>query len=103
MQLGRVIGTVVASQRASTVEGWSLRVVEKINVQNQLTGSYVVAVDAVGVGVDEIVMYTTGSAARQTDLTASRPCDAIIMAVVDTWEVEGDVKYIKDRPLEEYG
>lgn len=101
MQLGRVIGTVVATQRTSTVEGWSLRVIEKLNVQNQPTGSYVVAVDAVGVGPDEVVMYTTGSASRQTDLTASRPCDAIIMAVVDTWEVAGDVKYLKDRPLEE--
>ena len=101
MQLGRVIGTVVATQRAATTEGWSLRVVEKLNVHNQLTGSYVVAVDAIGVGPDEVVMYTTGSAARQTDQTASRPCDAIIMAVVDIWEVEGNVKYRKDHPLQE--
>jgi hypothetical protein len=44
-------------------------------------------------------MYATGSSARQTLLTDRRPCDAVIMAIVDTWEVDGDVKYQKIEPL----
>jgi hypothetical protein len=32
-------------------------------------------------------------------LTDRRPCDATIMAIVDTWEVDGDVKYQKVEPL----
>jgi microcompartment protein CcmK/EutM len=40
-------------------------------------------------------MYATGSSARQTVYTRDRPCDAVVMAIVDTWEVGGDVKYVK--------
>ena len=58
-----------------------------------------VAADAVGAGLDEVVMYATGSSARQTVLTDRRPCDAAIMAIVDTWEVNGDMKYQKVEPL----
>ena len=54
-----------------------------------VTGGYVVAADAVGAGVGEVVLYATGSSARQTVLTNNRPCDAVIMAIVDTWEVGG--------------
>ena len=42
------------------------------------------------------VLYATGSSARQTVLTDKKPCDAVLMAIVDTWEVGGEVKYQKD-------
>jgi len=42
-----------------------------------------------------VVMYTSGSPARQTTVTDRRPCDAVVMGIVDTWEVEGQVKYQK--------
>jgi microcompartment protein CcmK/EutM len=41
------------------------------------------------------VLYATGSAARQTKFTRDRPCDGVIMAIVDVLEVDGDVKYDK--------
>jgi microcompartment protein CcmK/EutM len=41
-------------------------------------------------------MYATGSSARQTVLTDKKPCDAVLMAIVDTWEVSGEVKYQKE-------
>jgi microcompartment protein CcmK/EutM len=56
---------------------------------------YRVAADAVGAGLGEVVLYATGSAARQTKLTDRRPCDGVIMAIVDTLEVDGVVKYDK--------
>jgi len=40
-------------------------------------------------------MVATGSSARQTVFTDKRPCDAVIMAIVDSWEVAGDEKYRK--------
>jgi microcompartment protein CcmK/EutM len=55
----------------------------------------VVAADAVGAGVGEVVLYATGSSARQTEMTKDRPCDAVIMAIVDTWEIGGTEVYRK--------
>jgi microcompartment protein CcmK/EutM len=77
------------------MEGLKFLVVRQVDVEGEDTGSYVVAADAVGAGVGEIVMYATGSSARQTVATQDRPCDAVIMAIVDTWEVGGEVKYTK--------
>lgn len=95
MQLGRIVGTVVATRRDPATQAWSLRMVETLDVYNQPNGQYVVAVDALGAGAGEVVMITRGSAARQTDLTASRPCDAVIMGIVDTWEVDNQTQYVK--------
>jgi len=95
MLLARVAGTLVATDKEPTLEGLSFRVLSQLNVENEETGSYVVAVDAIGAGVGEVVMYATGSSARQTIATDGRPCDAVIMAIVDTWEVDGEEKYHK--------
>ena len=95
MHLGRVAGTLVASRKEELLVGMTFLVVRQLGVDNEETGSYVVAVDAVGAGVDEVVMYASGSSARQTELTKDKPCDAVIMAIVDTWEVNGDTKYQK--------
>ncbi len=53
------------------------------------------AVDAVGAGVGEMVLYACGSSARQTERTDKKPVDAVVMAIVDTWEIEGEEKYRK--------
>jgi microcompartment protein CcmK/EutM len=95
MQLGRVTGTLVASRKEPLMSGMKFLVVEQIDESNQETGSYVVAVDAVGAGVGEVVLYASGSSARQTEMTRDRPCDAVIMAIVDSWDVGGDVRYHK--------
>ena len=95
MQLGRVAGTLVSSRKDPLMEGMKFLVVRTIDVDNEDAASYVVAVDAVGAGVGEVVMYATGSSARQTTLTKDRPCDAVIMAIVDTWEVDGETRYTK--------
>jgi microcompartment protein CcmK/EutM len=93
--LGRVAGTLVASDKEPTMEGLKFLVVRQVDLDGRDTGGYVVAADAVGAGVGEVVMYATGSSARQTRATQDRPCDAVIMAIVDTWEVGGEVKYTK--------
>lgn len=95
MQLGRVAGTLVASRKEALMSGMKFLVVRQIDEANTDTGSYVVAVDAVGAGMGEVVLYASGSSARQTELTRDRPCDAVIMAIVDSWDIGGDVKYHK--------
>ena len=95
MLLGRVAGTLVASRKEELLEGMTFLVVRQIDANNEETGGYVVAANAVGAGVGEIVMYASGSSARQTEMTNNKPCDAVIMAIVDTWEVNGDTKYTK--------
>ena len=95
MLLGLVAGTLVASRKEPTMEGLKFLVVKQIDVDESETGAYVVAADAVGAGVGEVVLFATGSSARQTVATKDRPCDAVIMAIVDTWEIAGDVKYVK--------
>ena len=77
------------------VEGMKVLVLQQVDADSGAQGSYVVAVDAVGAGVGEMVMYATGSSARQTVLTKDRPCDAVVMAIVDTWELDGEVRYTK--------
>ncbi len=95
MLLGRVAGTLVASRKEATLEGLKFLVLKQVDVDEKETGGYVVAADAVGAGVGEIVLYATGSSARQTRYTHERPCDAVVMAIVDTWEVGGEEKYRK--------
>lgn len=95
MHLARVAGTVVASRKEPRLGGLTFLLLEQLDVDNSPTGSYVVAVDAVGAGVGEVVMYASGSSARQTEITHERPCDAVVMAIVDAWEVGGDERYHK--------
>jgi microcompartment protein CcmK/EutM len=89
MLLGRVVGTVVATRKEPQIEGWALLLVRQVDAENRDASAYVVAVDAVGAGVGETVLYASGSSARQTEATRDRPCDAVIMAIVDTWEIGG--------------
>jgi microcompartment protein CcmK/EutM len=96
MLLGRVVGTLVATQKDEKLEGFKFLVVRRLTIDNEETGEYVVAADAVQAGTGEVVLYATGSSARQTVLTDRKACDAVIMAIVDTWEVDGQVKYQKE-------
>jgi microcompartment protein CcmK/EutM len=86
---------MVASRKESTMEGLKLLVVRYLDVENNDLATFVVAADAVGAGVGEVVLVATGSSARQTEATRDRPCDAVIMAIVDTWEVGGQEKFRK--------
>ena len=58
-------------------------------------GGFVVAADAVGSGVGDLVLYASGSSARQTTVTKDRPVDATVMAIVDMVDEGGDSRYHK--------
>ena len=96
MVLGKVIGTLVASRKEQTLEGLKLLVVRACDVDGNPNGALAVAVDAVGAGIGEVVLYCAGSSARQTQVTQNRPVDATIMAIVDSIAVDGEQRYVKD-------
>jgi len=95
MKLARVVGTVVASQKDEKIEGLRLYVVRDISMGLADKDSFVIAADTVGAGVGEVVLYASGSSARQTRATEGRPIDASIMAIVDLLDVEGVGVYDK--------
>ncbi|MDB4959285.1 MAG: Ethanolamine utilization protein EutN/carboxysome structural protein Ccml [Myxococcales bacterium] len=96
MVLGKVIGTLVASRKEPTLEGLKLLVVRACDVDGNPNGAIAIAVDAVGAGLGEVVLYAAGSSARQTQATQNRPVDATIMAIVDQIAVDGEQRYVKD-------
>jgi microcompartment protein CcmK/EutM len=101
--LGRVVGTVVASRKEPKADGWKLLLVQPLDAGGSEVGSPVVAADAVGAGEEEIVLVASGSSARQTRVTDQRPCDAVVMAIVDSWDVMGDVRYRKNADGKDHG
>ena len=97
MLIGEVVGSVVATQKDERMTALKLLVVRVRDHENHPTEQYVVAVDAVQAGQGDMVLFATGSSARQTQLTEGRPCDAVIMAVVDSWDLGGKNVYEKWR------
>ncbi len=95
MILGRVVGTLVANRKDSGLLGQKFMLVRNVTLDGADGDGFVVAVDSVGAGEGEMVLYASGSSARQTEATHQRPCDAVIMAIVDTWEVGGEELYRK--------
>jgi microcompartment protein CcmK/EutM len=103
MLLARVVGTLVSSRKDPKILGLKFLLLRQVNPENLKEGGYVVANDAVGGGVGELVLYASGSSARQTEVTKDRPCDAVVMAIVDQWEIGGVTLFQKDGQDHGYG
>jgi len=98
MLMGKVVGTVVSTQKDEGMRGFKLLVVQNVDLNMQLTNSYTVACDAVGAGMDELVIVVQGSSARLTEATDKKPVDAAIVCIVDTVDVGGKLIYNKREP-----
>ena len=83
MLLGRVIGTVWATQKDEKLEGLRLLIVRAVDLELKPLPNFVIAVDSVSAGVGELVLVAQGSSARQTQETHNKPVDAVIMAIVE--------------------
>ncbi len=88
MILAKVVGTVWATRKDEKLVGMKLQIVKPVDLNYKLKDGFLVAVDAVGAGVGEIVIVVQGSSARQTLLTENKAVDATIMAIVDKLDVE---------------
>lgn len=97
MLLARVIGTVVSTRKEEELEGITFLLLQATEPTGKLKPSFVVAADAVGAGPGDLVLYASGSSARQTAVTRDRPVDATVMAIVDLVEEDGRYTYRKDE------
>ena len=95
MLLARVVGTVVATRKDARLVSNKLLGVRGVDPRGKAEGNYLVAVDTVGSGEDELVLVATGSAARRTAATADGPTDAAIIGVLDSIEMFHDVAFRK--------
>jgi ethanolamine utilization protein EutN len=85
MQIARVVGTVVATQKHRTFEGAKLLLVQPLNVDDTPRGSAVLAVDGVGAGVDEkVLVVMEGRAAGEALGRKGAPVDAAVIGIIDT-------------------
>lgn len=89
MKLGKVVGSVVSTRKDSSLDSLKLLIVENLTTGLEREGGYVVAIDSVGAGIGEVVLYATGSSARLTSVTKDRPVDAVIMGIVDSFDLDG--------------
>jgi carbon dioxide concentrating mechanism protein CcmL len=95
MQIARVCGTVVSTQKESSLTGVKFLVVQYIDDEGNTVPGYEVAADSVGAGVDEWVLVSRGSAARQTPGLDGRPIDALVIGIIDTISVDNLRLYSK--------
>jgi carbon dioxide concentrating mechanism protein CcmL len=95
MQIARVCGTVVSTQKEPSLQGVKFLLVQFLNEEGQPLPEYEVAADSVGAGLDEWVLVSRGSAARQTSGTESRPLDALVIGIIDTVSFENQFLYSK--------
>lgn len=95
MELARVEGTIVSTAKADRLKSLKLLLVNLIAPDLKPSGNFLVAVDAVGAGEGEVVIVVRGSSARQADQLTNVPTDTAIVAIVDTVEHKGEIKYQK--------
>jgi len=97
MELGRVEGSIVSTAKVDRLKGYKLLLVNLIGPDMKATSNYVVAVDSVGAGKDEVVIVVRGSSARQTTSLERIPTDTSIVAIVDSVELNNKIVFDKSK------
>ena len=88
MQIAKVIGTVVATQKHRKFEGAKLLLVQPLNIDDTPRGHALLAVDGVGAGVDErVLVVLEGRAAGEALGRKGAPVDAAIIGIIDEIEI----------------
>jgi ethanolamine utilization protein EutN len=87
MQIGRVVGDVVASRKDPTLDGIPLLIVQPLSADGQPVGRTLVAVDSVGAGVGQDVFFVRGKEASFPFHPAEPAADAGIVGILDHWTV----------------
>lgn len=95
MLIAKVVGDVVASQKAEGLTGHKLLLVQPLDVKGAPKGNTLVASDSVGAGPGEWVIVCQGSSARMTPVSEGRPVDAVVIGIIDSLTFEGDEVFRK--------
>ena len=97
MKIAQVIGTTISTIKDEKVRGSKLLILRETNETSEFIGKSYVAVDLVDAGVNDLVLTGHGSSARQTYQTKDCPVDAVVIAVIDHLEVDGEVVFRKSE------
>ena len=101
MQIAKVRGTVVSTQKEPSLRGTKLLLLQLLDEEGHALPDYEVAADSVGAGVDEWVLISRGGhAACRVQGNEDRPVDAVVVAIIDTIYLEKRQIYNK---REQYG
>lgn len=95
MQIAKVRGTIVSTQKDQSLTGVKFLLVQLIDKDGQPLDEYEVAADSVGAGFSEWVLVSRGSAARQLPGNEHRPLDALVVGIIDTVSIDGRSLYSK--------
>lgn len=90
MRLGKVIGTVVATRKDENLIGTKLMITQPLDLDLKAKGEPVIAVDTVGAGIDELVIFVSGTASRIAARKLDSPIDASIVGIIDEIDVVKD-------------
>jgi microcompartment protein CcmK/EutM len=97
MLIAIVIGTTVSTIKDPKLSGQKLLIVRQTDEHGEAFGKPYVAIDTVDAGVGDLVLTCAGSSARQTATTKDTPVDAVIMAIIDSLQVDGKMVFQKSR------
>ena len=87
MKTGIIIGTVVATRKCESMVGSKLLLTQPVNIDKQPIGEPFVAVDAVGAGVGDFILYATGTASRNSVEKPKSSIDAAIIGIIDNVDI----------------
>ena len=98
MLVGRVTGMVVSTNKAATLKGAKLLIVQPVSLDTlQMQEDYVVCVDDVGAGEGDLVFCAYGSSARQSDTSRKVASDYTVYGIIDSIDMRGKLTYDKAK------
>lgn len=95
MQIARVCGTIVSTQKEESLRGVKFLLLQFVDEDGNPLPEFEVAADSVGAGVDEWVLVSRGSAARQHPGWEEKPLDALVIGIIDTVSFNNQFLYSK--------
>lgn len=90
MYLGKIIGTVVATRKDENLVGSKLMITQPLNMKLKAIGEPVIAVDTVGAGIGELVIFSKGTAARIAARKMDSPIDIAIVGIIDEMDIHDE-------------
>lgn len=91
MQIGRIMGTVVATRKDERLVGTKLMITQPLDVDLSPKGEPLIAVDTVGAGIGELVIYAKGTASRIAAKKLDAPIDAAVVGIIDEIDIRDDL------------
>jgi ethanolamine utilization protein EutN len=92
MQIGKIVGCVVATMKNPGLEAQRLLVVQPLTPEGNETGKTLVCTDSTGAGAGELVYWCKGKEASFPFLPAQVPTDATVVGIIDRITVRRGLK-----------